>query len=328
MGLRATTVVAALAFLAVTVPLATEAQQPGKAPRIGYLGNANSTTAAASVDAFRQGLRDRGLIEGQNVAIEFRWADGNFDRFPGLAADLVKVPVDVIIVAGGPAIRAAQQATSTIPIVAAIFGADPVASGYVASFARPGGNLTGLAVLFEDLVTKQLQILREAVPKASRVAILSHSAIRGLSGDRAHAAAQALGLTVQKLEIHGAADLDAAFNAAKTERADIVLVMPSPLFAQHRARLATLAASHRLPAIYEVREYVVAGGLMSYGPSFPDMYRRAASYVDRILKGSRPGELPIERPNAVEFVINGRAARALGLVLPSHVSLQVNEVID
>jgi putative ABC transport system substrate-binding protein len=312
----------------LAAPLAAQAQQAGKAPRIGYLGNSNPMTGATNVGGFRQGLRDFGLIEGQNVAIEFRWADGHFDRFPALAASLAKVPVDVIIVAGGPAIRAARQASSTIPIVAAVFGGDPVASGYVASFARPGGNLTGIAVMFEDLVTKQLQILKDVVPKASRVAILSHAAIRGLSEDRALSAAEALGLSVQKLEIHIAGDLDAALQAARTKRADITQVLPSPLFYQHRARLAALAANHRLPAIYEVRDYVVAGGLMSYGPSFPDTYRRAASYVARILKGARPGDLPIEQASTFEFVINGKAVRNLGLTLPSPVRLQVNEVID
>jgi putative tryptophan/tyrosine transport system substrate-binding protein len=321
-------VVATLALASAAAPGGVVlAQQPSKAPRIGYLGNQNPKTGASSLNAFRQGLRELGWVEGQNVAIEFRWADGNFDRFAALAGDLVKVPVDVIVLAGSPAIRGARQATTTIPIVAAIMG-DPLSAGFAVSFARPGGNITGLAAPFEGLISKQLQILRETLPKAAHVAILFHTPLPASQREAAETAAHALSLKAQVLEIRDIADVAGAFKAATTGNADAMLVMPSPLFNRHRARLAELAIKHRLPAIYEVTEYVMSGGLMSYGPSFTDMYRRAASYVDRILKGARPADLPIEQPSQYEFVVNARAARAIGLTFPPQVLLRVNQVID
>jgi putative tryptophan/tyrosine transport system substrate-binding protein len=258
-----------VAVSVIAAPLAVEAQQPGKVYRIGFLGNGDPTQSAPSLDAFRQGLRELGWVEGQNVAIEYRWADGHLERLPALASDLVRAPVDVILVAGGLAVRAALQATRTVPIVVAIMG-DPVAIGFAASLARPGGVF----------------------------------------------------------EIHEVPDLEGAFRTAKAERADAMHVLPSPAFSRQRARLAELAVKHRLPGIYEDKLYVDAGGLMSYGPSFPDMFRRAASYVDRILKGARPGDLPIEQPTTFEFAINLKAAKALGLTIPPSVLARADQVIE
>ncbi len=306
---------------------AVDAQQAIKTARIGYLGNANPIHHAPSLAAFRQGLRDLGWVEGQNFSIEYRWADGDLDRHPALAAELVKLRVDVIVTAGVPAIRAAMQASSTIPVVAAIMG-DPVAAGFATSLARPGGNITGLANHFEDLVKKQLQLLKETVPKTSRVAILLHPAVSTPFRKPAEATARALGLAARVIEIRDVSDFAGAFKTAKSEPADVLLVLPSPTFNRHRARQAELAAKHRLPAIYESAEYVDDGGLMSYGPNYPDMFRRSASYVDRILKGARPGDLPIEQPERFELVINLKTAKALGLTLPPSILLQTTRVIQ
>jgi putative tryptophan/tyrosine transport system substrate-binding protein len=317
----------ALSLLAA--PLAAEAQPPGKVYRIGYLDNGNPTQSAATLDAFRQGLREFGWVEGQNVAIEYRWADGNLDRLPTLASDLVRAPIDVILVAGPAGVRAARQATRTAPIVAAIMG-DPVVYGFAASLARPGGSVTGSAVQFEDLVTKQLQILKETLPKLARVAILAHhtSLVNPNIFKAAEAAARTLGLKERVFEIRDVPDLDGAFRTAKAEHADAVHVLPSPAFSRQRARLAELAVKHHLPGIYEDKGYVDAGGLMSYGPNFPDLYRRAASYVDRILKGAKPGDLPIEQPTKFELAINLKAAKALGLTIPQSLLLRADQVIE
>ena len=316
-----------MAVSVISVPLAVEAQQTGKVYRIGYLGNQNPTLNARSLGAFRQGLRELGWVEGQNVAIEYRWADGNLDRLPALASDLVSASVDVILVAGPAGIRAARQATRTVPIVAAIMG-DPVVAGFAASFARPGGSVTGSAVQFEDLVTKQLQLLKETVPKAARVAILHHTPSSPDMLKAAEAAARALGLKGRVFEIRDVPDLEGAFRTAKTEHADAMHVLPSTSFSHQRARLAELAVKHRLPGIYEDKAYVDAGGLMSYGPNFPDLFRRSASYVDRILKGAKPGDLPIEQPTKFELAVNLKAAKALGLTIPPSVLARADQVIE
>lgn len=323
------TFIGAMAGSLVAAPFAVGAQQAVKTARIGYLGNTNPTHHAPSLAAFRQGLRELGWVEGKNILIEYRWADGDLGRHPALAAELVKLRVAVIATAGGPAIRAAMQASSTIPVVSAIMS-DPVADGFAASLARPGGNITGLAVQFEDLVSKQLQLLKETVPKASRVAILlqSTAASASTARKRAEAAARLLGLAARVIGIRDVSDFDGAFKTARSEPADILLVFPSPTFNRHRARLAELAAKHRLPAIYENGEYVDDGGLMSYGPNFPDMFRRSASYVDRILKGARPENLPIEQPERFEFVINLKTAKALGLTIPPSILFQTTRVVQ
>ena len=257
-------------------------QQPGKPARIGYLNNANASVGAPNAQAFQQGLRELGWIEGQNLVIESRWADGDMTRHPALALELVKLPVDLIVTAGPQAVRAARQASSSIPIVGAIMP-DPVALGVAASLARPGGNVTGLANLFEELTPKQIQIFKEALPRATRIALLSDPGLGTAIQSATEVAARSLGLEARVFQIRDVAELDAAINSAKAERADGVPVVPSPFFQRYRSCIAELANRHRLPTISESREYVQDGGLMSYGPNFPGMYRRAASYVDRIL---------------------------------------------
>jgi len=312
----------------LAAPRAAEAQQAGKTWRVGYLGNANPTLSAPSRDAFRQGLRELGWVEGQNVSIEYRWAGGNLDRLPALASELVRASVDVILVAGGAGVRAALEASRTVPIVSAITG-DMVAAGFAASLARPGGRVTGLAVQFEDLASKQLQILKETVPKVIYIAILHHTTPPNLVVLKAtKAGARALGLKGRVFEIRDVPDLDGAFRTAKADRADAMYVLPSPTFNRHRARLAELALKHRLPGIYEAKEYVDAGGLMSYGPSFSDLYRRSAHYVDRILKGAKPGDLPIEQPTKLDLAINLKTAKALGLTIPPSLLQRADQVIE
>ena len=305
-----------------------KAQQAGKTWRVGYLGNANPTLSAPSRDAFRQGLRELGWVEGQNVSIEYRWAGGHLDRLPALASELVRASVDVILVAGGAGVRAALEASRTVSIVSAITG-DMVAAGFAASLARPGGRVTGLAVQFEDLASKQLQILKETVPKVIYIAILHHTTPPNLVVLKAtEAGARALGLKGRVFEIRDVPDLDGAFRTAKADRADAMYVLPSPTFNRHRARLAELALKHRLPGIYEAKEYVDAGGLMSYGPSFSDLYRRSAHYVDRILKGAKPGDLPIEQPTKFDLAINLKTAKALGLTIPPSLLQRADQVIE
>jgi putative ABC transport system substrate-binding protein len=322
----------ALGLCILLGPLGSEGQQVVRVYRVAVLANTNSTLHTPSVEAFRRGMRELGWIEGQNVAIEYRWADGNLDRLPALASDLIRVTPDVMVVAGAVGVRAALQATSSVPIVAAIMG-DPVRAGFAASLARPGGRVTGSAVQFEDLVTKQVQILKEMVPKVIQVAILAHttSAMNPNAVDlnlkAAETAARALGLKRRVFEIRTAPDVQRAFQTARAERAGAVLVLPSPAFSGQRKRLAELAATHRLPAIYEDKGYVDAGGLMSYGPNFPDLYRRAAIYVDRILKGARPSDLPMEQPTIFELAINLKAAKAIGLAIPQSLLQRADHVI-
>ena len=311
----------------LAAPLLAPAQQPGKLARIGFLSNSNASVVAANTEAFRQGLRELGWIEGQNITIEYRWADGDMGRHPALVSELVKLPVDLIVTSGIRAVRAARQATGTIPIVVAIMS-DPVALGVASSLARPGGNVTGLANLFEELTPKQLQIFKEALPRATRIALLSRAEMAPTVQSATEAAARSLGLNARVFQIRDLAELDAAINSAKAERADGVHLLPSPFFNLHRARIAELAIGHRLPTISEAREYVLDGGLMSYGPNFPGMYRRAAGYVDRILKGAKPGDLPIERPTRYELVINVKTAKALGITVPQTLLLRADEVIQ
>ncbi|MFI4929403.1 MAG: ABC transporter substrate-binding protein [Burkholderiales bacterium] len=308
-------------------PLTAAAQQAGKLARIGFLSNLNPELLAASVEGFRQGMRELGWVEGQNVEVEYRWADGNLDRHPALAAELVKLPVDVIVTAGPQAVLAARQASSTIPIVVALMP-DPVALGVAASLARPGGNVTGMTNVFEELTPKQLQIFKETMPRAKRIDMLSDPSLSTGVQAATEAAARELGLKAQVFQIHDVAEIDAALQEAKTERADGVHVLPSPFFNRQRRHIAELAARLGLPTISEAREYVQDGGLMSYGPSFPGMYHRAASYVDRILKGAKPGDLPIEQPTKFELVVNVRVAKALGITIPRGVLLRADEVIE
>jgi ABC-type uncharacterized transport system substrate-binding protein len=313
----------------VVAPLAAVAQQAAKVPRIGWLG-AYRAAAPHLQEAFRQGLRDLGYVEGRNLVIEYRDAEGKYDRLPALAAELVALKVDVIVAPTTPAALAAKQATRTLPIVCV--AGDPVGSGLVTSLARPGGNVTGLSSLAPELVGKCLEQLTQAVPGVSRVAVLWQP---GAFGERmekdmlkaAHVAARALGARLQFVEARGPENFDRAFSDMIRARAGASTVLPSTMFIIERRRLVDLAAKNRLPALYSAREFVDAGGLMAYGANFADSYRRAATYVDKILKGAKPGDLPIEQPTKFELVINLKTAKALGLTIPPSLLGQADEVI-
>jgi putative ABC transport system substrate-binding protein len=320
-----------LAGVLLTAPLAAEAQQAAKIARIGYL-TGSLATGAHLHEAFRQGLRDLGYVEGRNVVIEYRSAEGKYERLPALAADLVALKVDVIVVTSTPAALAAKQATRTIPIVLAWAG-DPVGSGLVTSLARPGGNVTGLSMLAPELVGKRLELLTQAVPGVSRVAALWHPGDLPERTEKdmlkeADVAARALGVRLQVVEARGPEDFDRAFSDMTRARADAVIVQSTNVFFIERRRLVDLAAKNRLPAMYLTREFVDAGGLMSYGPNVPDLFRRAATYVDKILKGATPGDLPVEQPTKFELVINLKAAKALGLTIPPSLLQRADEVIQ
>ena len=316
----------------VAAPLAVEAQQTAKVPRVGYLnpGSASDPLTQRRLNAFRQGLRELGYVEGQNIAIESRWAEGKYDRYPALAADLVRLKVDVIVAHGGTATQAVQQATRTIPIVMSLV-LDPVGSGLVPSLARPGGNVTGTSFMGPDLVGKQLQLLKEVVPKVSRVALLRNPAnpasAQGLRD--AEAAARALGVRLQALEARDPQEIDSAFAAMTRERAGALLILPDPIFGNQRRQIAELAAKRRLPAIHGgLPEYAEAGGLMVYSPNILDLKRRAATYVDKILKGAKPADLPVEQPTKFELVINLRTAKAIGLTIPPSLLQRADQIID
>jgi putative ABC transport system substrate-binding protein len=281
------------------------------------------------VDAFRGGLRDLGYVEGQTVLVDYRWAEGQEQRLADHAADLVRLKVAVIVTPGTPATMAAKAATRTIPVVMTNVG-DPVGSGIVASLARPGGNVTGLSLLDAELDGKRIELLKEAVPHLSRLAILWSANDPGmtLAFGRVEAAAKALGLALQNLAVREPAEFPRAFEAAGAGRAEALFVTAQPFTNQHRAQILDLVAKHRLPAIYTLRGFVDAGGLMSYGPSQADQYRRAATYVDRILKGARPADLPVEQPTKFDLVINLGAARALGLAIPAGLLQRADQVIE
>jgi ABC-type uncharacterized transport system substrate-binding protein len=327
------------AFLAGSVsllaaPLAAKAQQPGNVPRIGYLeiASAELPIAQAMIDAFRQGLRERGYVEGQTFVIEYRAAAGRVEWLPDLVAELARLKVNVIVASATPAALAAKQATTTIPIVSAVMG-DPVGDGLVASLARPGGNITGLTFLAPALVAKRLQLLKEAVPGVSHVAALLHPGVYGEHTMRdmlkeTEIAAQTLGVQLQLLEARSPNEFERAFSAMVTNRTSALIVFPSPMFYGAHRRLVDLAAKHRLPTIYAFKEAVAAGGLMSYGTSIPDLSRRAATYVDKILKGAKPADLPVEQPTKFELVINLKTAKALGLTIPPAVLARADEVIQ
>ena len=321
--------IATLVLAVLVAPVGAEAQPAAKAvPRVGFLGNLDAKNQATNVAAFQGGLRDLGWIEGQSVMVDYRWAEGNTERLPVLVAEFVRLNVDVMVVAGPPAIRASQRTTSTVPIVFAVRLSDPVASGFAASLARPGGNITGLASQYEEIVGKHVQLLSEAIPRLSRVVLLRHTAGLPTLLTEAERAARQLGIKTRIVEVTNVAEYESAFRIAKSERAQAVYVLPSPIFSAHRKRLVELAAQYRLPAAYELREYVEAGGLLSYGPNTAAMYRRAASYVDRILKGAKPGDLPVERSTTFELAINVKTARALGLAMPQSLLARADHLIE
>ena len=331
--IRGVAVIAVLALSLLAAPLAAEAQQAAKVARIGYL-SPNLAASPHLREAFRQGLRDLGYVEGRNVVIEYRDAEGKVERLPALAAELVALKVDVIVAEGGNTLvpLAAKQATRTIPIVFAA-AADPVGSGLVTSLARPGGNVTGLSSLGPELVGKRLELLTQAVPGVGRVAVLW---LPGALGERtekdmltgAEVAARALGVRLQFVEARGPADFDRAFSDMTRARAGALTVLPSNMFLREHRRLVDLAAKNRLPAVYTSREFVDAGGLMSYGANLTDLFRRAATYVDKILKGAKPGDLPVEQPTKFELVINLKTAKALGLTIPPSVLARADQIIE
>ena len=314
----------------VAAPLAAEAQQRGKVPRVGYLaGSRSDSQAERRLDAFRQGLRELGYVEGQNIIIEERWADEKVERLPNLAAELVQRTPDVIVSSGNAAVAALKQATQTIPIVVGVFG-DPVGSGFIASLARPGGNITGLSNNAEEMNPKWLELLKEAVPRLSRVAVLwgpstpSHHIIR----QGIESTGQTLGVTAQFLEVGGRDDVTRAFIALTRARAGALIALPQAETNAHRRLIMDLAAKNRLPGMYPFRNFVEEGGLMSYGPNTLDMFRRAATYVDKILKGAKPADLPVEQPTKFELVINLKTAKALGLTIPPSLLQRADEVIQ
>jgi len=315
----------------LAAPLAVEAQPSGKRYRIGFLGlTAHSDPRIQRLlAAFRDGLAELGYVEGQNIAIEARWAGGKYERLPDLAAELVRLKLDVIVTGAVPAIRAAKKATSKIPIIMAVV-VDPVATGLVASLARPGGNITGLSIMTPDLVGKQLEMLREIAPKASRVAVLWNPANQGnpVQLRASELAARKLSVRLQPLEARSPDEIDAAFAAMTKERAAAVVVLVDAMFVDQRSRIADLAATSRLPAVYGLADHVEAGGLIAYTPSFIDSYRRAATYVDKILRGANPGELPIEQPTKFELLINLKTAKALGLTIPPSLLQRADQVIE
>jgi len=324
--LRAVTVVV-LALLAV--PLAAEAQPARKVPRIGYLAAGSVEIEKSWLAAFQQGLRDLGYVEGETIVIEQRYAAGRFERLPELAAELVRRKVDVLLVGGDAAALAAKKATSAIPIVI-VTVADPVAIGLVASLAHPGGNVTGQSDLHADLVPKRLQLLKEVVPSASRVAVLLNPAnpshplqLKGLQ-----AGAPALGVMLLSLEVKGPDDIERAFTTMRKERPGGLLVFGDRLLGTHRRRIVELALKSRLPTMFTQSSAAEDGGLMSYGANFPAQYRRTATYVDKILKGARPADLPVEQPTRFELVINRKTAKALGLTIPPSVLLRVDHEIE
>src|SRR6266852_2005724 len=303
------TFLATLAGWLLAAPLAAEAQPREKVPRVGYLspGSPSEPFRRRRFEAFRQGLRELGYVEGQNIAIESRWAEGKYDRYPALAADLVRSKVDVIVAVSAAATQAAQQATRTIPIVMSLAN-DPVGSGLVPSLARPGGNVTGISMMGADLVGKQLQVLKEVVPKVSRVALLRNPTNPASAAQlrEAEAAARALGVQLQTLEARNPQEIDNAFAAMTRERAGALLILSDAIFTNERRQIAELAMKKRLPAISSAAEYAEAGGLMAYGANLLDLERRAAIYIDRIPKGAKPADLPVEQPTKLELVINLR----------------------
>ena len=307
-------------------PAKAEAQQPTKIRRIGYLTSASGLGPREA--AFRQGLRDLGYVEGQNIAIEYRFADGKLDHLADRAFELVRLKVDVIVTPSTLDAHAARQATSTIPIVMAASG-DAVGAGVVASLARPGGNITGLTALAGELNGKRLEIVKEAVPGLTRVAVLWNAANPDTARDVEETQLQArpLGLQVQTLEVRGLNDFESAFRAATGKRAGALLTLTDALTLTSQSRIVDLAAKSRLPAIYGEGGFVEAGGLMSYGPNDADLFRRAATYVDKILKGAKPGDLPVEQPTRFEFIINLKAAKQIGLKMPPNVLARADKVI-
>ena len=319
--------VIAYAYLLTLCSLA-EAQPVKKVPRIGFLAALSPSAISARVEAFRQGLAELGYVEGKTIAIDYRWANGKFEQVPALAAELVNLKPEVIVTAGPTDKRAAKQATSTIPIVMA-FDNDPVGSGFVATLARPGGNITGLSTFTPETTGKRLEILKEIVPRLGRAAVFGTSTEPGKeqSLKETQSVAAALGIHLHYIEIGTPKDIEPAFREAVRDRADAILVLNSPVLNSRREELAELAIKSRLPTAYGQGEYVQAGGLMSYGPNIVELFRRTATYVDKIFKGAKPSELPVQQPKTFEFIINLKTAKQIGLTIPPNVLTRADKVI-
>jgi len=305
-----------------------EAQQPKTNARLGFLGATSPAVEATRIDAFRDGLRELGYVEGKNTVIEWRWAEGKLERLPNLATELVRLNVDVIVAGGSTSTGAAKKATSKIPIVTAQVN-DPVGSGLVASLARPGGNLTGLSTLVPEISGKRLEILKEVLPKLSRVVVLGDSAAPGNAESlkETELAAKPFDIQIHYQDIVGPKHIETSFREAAKGRGDAILLLGAPVLISQRTQITNLATKNRIPAIYPQKEYVDVGGLMSYGVSIVDLYRRTATYVDKILKGGNPSEIPVEQPTKFEFVINLKAAKQIGLTIPPNVLARADRVI-
>jgi putative ABC transport system substrate-binding protein len=322
------------AVMLLTVAVVAEAQQPGRIPRIGYLvtGSLDSPETRSLLDAFRQGLREHGYVEGQNIVVEYRAADGKIEQLPGRVTELARLKLDLIVAGNTPAARAAQQATTTIPIVAPVMG-DPVGDGLVASLARPGGNITGLTFLGPELVPKRLELLKEALPTISRVAALWHPGAFGERSTRdmlkeTETAARTLAVQLRLVGARGPDEFDRAFSTMTRERAEALIVFPSPMLFNERRHVVDLAAKHRLPSMFGATEFVELGGLISYGASINDLVRRGANHVDKILKGAKPADLPVEQPMKFELAINLKTAKQIGLTIPQSVLYRADKVIQ
>ena len=306
---------------------AVQAQQPAtKVPRIGYLTPGSESTYASSIEAFRQGLRELGYVEGKNINIVVRYAEGKLERLPELAEELVRLKVDIIVAQGTPPVQAAKRATTTIPIIFPGV-ADPVAFGFVGSLARPGGNLTGLTNYSPELSGKRVELLKEALPRISRVAVLRDPRLPPDSFNETQKASQSFALKLQSLEIRNAADLETAFSAMSKERPDAFITLPQAVPSFHRRQILEFATKNRLPSTHGQKEWVESGGLMSYGPDSLDIHRRAATYVNKILKGAKPADLPVEQPMKFEFVINLKTAKQIGVTIPQSVLYRADRVI-
>ncbi len=325
---RAIAIILALALGILLAPLAADAQQPGKVPRIGVLGLVTPSEFADRIEAFRRGLLDLGYVEGKNIVVEYRWAESKYDRLPDLAAELVRLKVDLIVTHSTPGTLAAKRATTTIPIVMVTSG-DAVASGLVASLARPGGNITGSTFFVPELNAKRVELMKQAVPRVSRMAVLVNPDNPGAGPvlKAMEVTARALKVELQRFEVRRPDEFDSAFREMAKKRAGALVVGEDPMLVAQAQRIADLAATKRLPAI-GFKEYVEAGGLMAYAVNIPEFWRRAATYVDKILKGAKPADLPVEQPTKFEFIINLKTARALGLTLPQSVLIRADQVIQ
>jgi putative ABC transport system substrate-binding protein len=317
-----------LSAMLLALGFPAEAEQAKKISTIGVLAAPSASFISPRVNAFREGLHDLGYVEGKNIAIEYRYAEGKLDQLPALAAELVRLKVDVIVAVGTPAIKALKTATRTIPIVMATVG-DPIGTGIVESLARPGGNITGLTILSPELSGKRLELLKETFPRVTRVAVLWNPSNQSnsIALKETQAASQALALQLQSLEVRSLKDFEDAFESATRIGAHAIITLPDALINTHHRRISDFAAKNRLPAMYAGPEFVEAGGLMSYAPSYTDQFRRAAYYVDKILKGAKPAELPVEQPTKFELVINLKAAKQIGLTIPPNVLARADRVI-